>query len=364
MIRLDAANRPIDRRVVATPGGFAWWYAELLDETKTGVVAIWSFGLPFLPGYMSKARRGQAETPCERAAVNLVTYKNGVPDFYVLHEFRPGDVSWDGRGSWRFGDTHFECVDEGATRSIDAHIDIPMSRGGRLQGRLRFGGPIPRSSGGVGHSEHNWTPIIAPSFGTAMLTEKSTGYRFRASGRGYVDRNASAKNLEELGIKRWFWAHSLGKDADRIAYALWPVGGGAVQCHGFEIARDGKITTHSLSLENAGEHKRPYGMTTYESMRFTKGSDTFLSVSFDRLVDDGPFYLRYLTESPSGHGSAEFIEPDRIDRARHRPFVRMRVQSDRRRNSVWLPLFQGARDSQVRSMSRRFLPERLQQLLP
>ena len=316
MIRLDSADQPINRRVVATPGGFAWWYAEVLDPTQTGVVVIWSFGLPFLPGYMSSARRGQAETPCERAAVNIVTYRNGIPDFYVLHEYRAGDVSWDGRGSWRFGDTHFECVDEGSTRTIDAHIDIPMAREGRLQGRLRFGGPIPKSSAGAAGSEHAWTPIIAPSFGTAMLTEKSTGYRFRASGRGYVDRNASTKNLEELGIQRWFWAHSTGAEVDRVAYALWPTDGGPVQCHGFEIARNGVLSTHQLSVECVGECKRPLGMTTFDRVRFTTAHGEFLQATLDHIVDDGPFYLRYLTKSEHGHGSAEMIEPSRIDRSR------------------------------------------------
>ena len=364
MIRLDHAHNPIDRRVVATPGGFAWWYGEVLDEDQTGVVVIWSFGLPFLPGYMSKVRKGHAETPCERAAVNIVAYNRGVPDFYLLHEFRPGDVSWDGRGSWRFGNTHFESVDEGKSRRIDATIDIPLTGGGRLEGRIRFGGPVPRGTQGRGSSTHLWTPLIAPCFGTAMLREDASNYQMKVSGRGYVDRNASPQDLETLGIKRWFWAHALGRDTDRIAYALWPESGGPPECYGFEISQDGVVTTSQLELATRGEHKRPYGMQSFRAYEFKQHGLPFMKASLSDPVDDGPFYLRYLTRSEGYYGSAELIEPKRIDRGRHRALVRMRVQSDIRRNSVWLPLFQGARESHLRQLSRRFLPGRINRLLP
>ena len=364
MIRLDRADQPIDRRVVATPGGFAWWYGEILDEHQNGVVLIWSFGLPFLPEYMSKIRKGRAETPCERAAVNIVTYKGGVPDFYLLHEFRPGDVSWDGRGSWRFGNTHFTSTDEGRHRVLDASIDIPMEGGGRLEGRLRFGGPIPQSTGTAGSSNHCWTPIISPCFGTVQLRERASDFSMRVSGRGYVDRNASPQDLESLGIERWLWAHTVGAAGDRIAYALWPNGGGAPSCYGFDIARDGTLQPRDVQVRVEGKYKRPFGMTSFRSIHFHTSGKPFIDAVLDTIVDDGPFYLRYLTEAGGMHGSAELIEPKRIDRLRHRPFVKMRVQSDIRKNSRWLPLFQGSKASQAQHRQSRLLPESVLRLLP
>ena len=50
MLQLDDPHRPADRDLLASPGGFAWWYVDALDEQGNGIVCIWSWGLPFLPG--------------------------------------------------------------------------------------------------------------------------------------------------------------------------------------------------------------------------------------------------------------------------------------------------------------------------
>ena len=71
------------------------------------------------------------------------------------------------------------------------------------------------------------------------------------------------------------------------------------------------------------------------------------------VVDSGPFYMRYLTRARAGDGEAtgvaELIRPDRIDLARHRPFVRMRVQQPSS-NSAWLPLFSGPKQGRIRRL--------------
>jgi len=60
LVRVTSADRPLDRRLLEAPGGFAWWYLDALDARGDGLVVIWSFGLPFLPGYRSASRRGLA----------------------------------------------------------------------------------------------------------------------------------------------------------------------------------------------------------------------------------------------------------------------------------------------------------------
>ena len=42
------------RGVLDTPG-FAWWYLDVVDAEGTGLVLIWSFGLPFLPDPVARA---------------------------------------------------------------------------------------------------------------------------------------------------------------------------------------------------------------------------------------------------------------------------------------------------------------------
>ena len=51
MLSLTSPDTPLDRTLLDVAGGFAWWYLDLVDERGDGLVLIWSFGLPFLPGY-------------------------------------------------------------------------------------------------------------------------------------------------------------------------------------------------------------------------------------------------------------------------------------------------------------------------
>ena len=73
------------------------------------------------------------------------------------------------------------------------------------------------------------------------------------------------------------------------------------------------------------------------------------------LVDDGPFYLRFLVDAEDGvngcrgRGFAERVVPANVDRPWQRPFVRMRTFATDGDNSMWLPLFSGPRSGRLRA---------------
>jgi hypothetical protein len=358
MIRLDSADKPMNRAWLESAGGFAWWYAEILDEEGNGLVLIWSFGLPFLPGYLSAARRGLAELPKARPSLNLAVYQRGEPAFYVLHEFRPEDVSWDGASHWRFGETWIDVEEEeDGTQHLDVHLDCPL-RGTqeRATGRIRLAGPLVRLSEGaaglsLGQSEHCWTPVAAPAFGTALL-QLDGGRRVQVAGRAYHDRNGSAHGLHDLGIGLWVWGHVSLPEGERIFYLLWPEGQAEPEVAGFTIDRRGQIAPLTgLAHRLEGASTTFYGMPSWERIALTLEGAPWLSLRPLHTVDSGPFYVRALAEVEAGGvtrmGSMEVIDPARIDLDRHRFLVRMRVASDRQANSIWLPLFQGSREGRV-----------------
>ena len=45
---LNFCSPPEDDRLPEAPGGFCWWYVDLVDERGDGAVLIWGFALPFL----------------------------------------------------------------------------------------------------------------------------------------------------------------------------------------------------------------------------------------------------------------------------------------------------------------------------
>ena len=73
-----------------------------------------------------------------------------------------------------------------------------------------------------------------------------------------------------------------------------------------------------------------------------------MRVEVAALLDDGPFYQRYLLRGrcgdDEGYGIGEHVVPDRVDSGLLRPLVRMRVHRAAGRNSMWLPLFSGDSD--------------------
>ena len=340
MITLDDPSRSPLTTDLLKPGGFAWWYAELLSDDGDGVVLVWSFGLPFLPGLAREARRGRPLPPGARPSLNVAVYRSGKPAFYALREIAPESVTWDGDGRCRFGDTEIVSEAHGTGRTVQVRLDLPTA-GGRLRGHIGLTGPIPRVAPGA-PGPHRWAPVIGPGFGTATL--RSGAFGIHLAGRAYHDRNDSSVGLESLGIRRWLWGHAPHGDTERVFYALWPEAGGEAQCFGLELSPDGSAVERPLTLRLNGTRRTFWGMRTWEQVDLMSGEVPWLRLTLDTRVDNGPFYLRYIVrDSEGGAGSVEVIDPSRVDLDRHRFLVQMRVSPADRRGSFWLPLFEGAR---------------------
>ena len=375
MITFDDPSKPASSIPLDAPGGFVWWYLELLDDNLDGLVMIWSFGLPFLPGYTSAARAGRGEAARERPSLNIAVYRGGRPAYYVLREFDPSDAQWDGAYRWRFGDTHIEGAlsPDGATRSTRVYLDCPVDdAGARISGTVTVEGPVPQDM--LAHSlgfdaTHAWTPLAAPANGRAVLSLGS-GLPFYVSGHAYHDRNVSSHGLHDLGIHYWAWGHTrTAEGSDRIFYILWPQGSPkSPHAFGLEISALGRCSTVALRAELRGGSRTVYGMRRWDEVALFKDADAGLPWMSMRLsprqrVDDGPFYLRYLTKvavdgaTRGTSGSLELIAPDRIDLDRHRLLVQMRVARPRG-NSMWLPLFQGSRKTRLSRLARQLTTTR------
>jgi hypothetical protein len=366
LISLSPPTRRLDRALLEAPGGFLWWYVDLVEPDGNGLVLIWSYGLPFLPGYAQAARDGRAPEPGQRPSVNLSIYKDGALDFYLLQELEPDQAVWSSaEDTWRFGDCRMrrQIVDDRVELDID--IDCPIGGADdRLIGRIELDGvhrepctTHDRLDDGapaehLGH--HDWTPITGPARGVAELTHGDQ--RWQIEGRAYHDRNGGSIPQHDLGIDHWIWGRVPLADRELIYYLLWTERDGAPDCFGLSIDDDGRTQLiDDLQVERGRAHRNLGGLRWWPQLEISCAGQPWLSVRHRDVVDSGPFYMRYLTEvtvpgNQPVRGFGELCEPARVDLARHRPLVRMRTHDLGGRNSIWLPLFTGPKTGRVRRL--------------
>ena len=360
-----------------SPGGFTWFYVDLVDDRGGGATVIWSWGLPFLPGYAQAARAGRPELPVDRPSVNVVVYGGGRERFYLLSELPREQCSWadDGR-SWRLGDSTFSWADTpgppgGApSRTLEATLDLALPTGGRVTGRLWLSGSLRRESLAVNgsaaaarmdstrmDSTHVWTPMIAASRGGLELHTPGGGLHIE--GRGYHDRNCAGRPLHDLGIQSWWWGRVALPGRDLIFYRLIPSEPGAAPRDlVVEFGADGTCRTReNAGLEVGPLRRSPWGLRWPSRVDFADPDGRPVAVEVSALLDNGPFYQRYLLRGrcgeDEGYGIGEHLVPDRVDSDLLRPLVRMRVHRAAGPNSMWLPLFCGDTEGRLRRLLSR-----------
>lgn len=371
MIHLAQAGSGLSPGLLSEPGGFLWWYLDLVDDDGNGLVVIWSYGLPFLPGYASAARRGTPQKPGDRPSLNVSVYRKGELDFYLLQEFDPKEVQWqaDENGdSWRFGRSTLHSTVEGGQRAVtlDLLLDVPTLG---EKARIVVESQGPGCCNGNGHhpgqrtrsesiSFHDWTPILCACSGTAVVEVGDS--RSRISGRLYHDRNGGSVPLHDLGIDSWIWGRVALEGRDFIYYVL-DGEEGEEEALFLTIDHSGAIQRlTNCRLRRDRPKKNLGGLRWWPSMTIEVNGDDWLEIEHQDVVDSGPFYLRSVLRASdhrggSFRGIAEVCEPDRVDMARHRPLVKMRVHHREELNSMWLPLFVGPRRGRVSRLLRSFV---------
>lgn len=350
MISIVPATARLSELAMSAPGGFAWWYLDLVDDHGDGLVFIWSYGLPFLPGV--RARSGPASA---RPALVLSVYQGGEEAFYLFQEHPPEDVDWDpatGRG--RFGRTRIS-LQRGRDRcrlQVELDQDVPAT--GPLTGRLSVEGPLRRGGDDAeAGGEHGWAPLLAAVQGRAEL---AGAFSLDMKGRAYLDHNAGTRPMHDLGIARWHWGRIALPGRELVWYRVRGERAGAETVRVVELDARGRMRAREAPVE-LSERAWSWSALPYpRRVRFQDPDGRPVEVLVRARVDDAPFYQRFLVEGvcgdERGFGVAEQVVPPRIDQPWMRPFVRMRVHAVGGPASSLLPLFSGPAQGRVGRLLR------------
>lgn len=354
VITLAPAHTRTAEEAVRHPGGFAWWYLDLVDAQGDGIVLIWSFGLPFLPGI--RRTRGP---PLARPAVSLAIYKGGRERFYLLQELPPDEVDWRPESGYGlFGRSLISLARDPDRTQLSIALDLEVPRSQRLQGRIRVEGPTRVGADDEGPAcTHVWAPLLAAAPGSARL---DGSYRINLEGRAYLDHNAGLEPLHALGIDRWSWGRLAFPGRELIWYHLSGAGQGQQSVRALEIREDGAARRAEGPVTLHGPRRSWSGLSWHEEVRFQDPAGRPVVVKVRPPLENAPFYQRFLVEGECdgqrAQGVAEQVAPPRLDRFWMRPLVRMRVHRLHGGNSFWLPLFIGPARGRLR---RLLLPDGL-----
>ena len=328
-----------DRSLLDRSGAFVWWYLDALDETKSGLVLIWSYGLPFLP------QASRAPKAKELPSLNIALYENGRPTFYLLQTYEQERALYSRRG-WRFGDTRIARTYRDGKQRLDIDLSCEVPRGpDPLQGQLAVVGPLAQldptdqDGGGV----HRWSPLMGPAVVKGAL--RCGQRRWEISAPAYHDHNTSSAPLGGLNIDRWTWGRVVTRDRTLIYYAVWPKRGAPI-VYGLRINADGRCERwQEPQLELMRSARALYGVRYASHLELHEQGRRVMSARTERIVDNGPFYLRTIErfelDGEEHFGIAEWVRPDRVHSGLFRPFVNMRVHTSQGPNSMLLPLFTG-----------------------
>lgn len=347
MLRVREPEDAVLEGAFETPGGFAWWYADVIDGAGNGIVVIPSWGLPFLPGHTDAGRRGVAAAARERPALAFSIYAAGREAFYLLQEL-PADAASCTGHDVRFGRSRFTFRNGGLDAVLD--LDTPS---GPLQGELRVQGVARSTACAAGealhHDAHEWCPLAGPATGSWAVAVADQ--RFEGQGSGYVDRNAGLDHFAGLGIHRWVWARAQLPDRLRIGYALWPVDGEG-QAVIVDIDGRGALTQHRATAHPGPLRRNRYGLPWWDGWRLDGEGGVHFDLSLAHRPDDGPAYQRVLgtvrTERGEAPAIGELCDTSCLDRPWQRPLLDMVLHRPQGPNSAFLPLFAGPSAGRLR----------------
>lgn len=371
MLTLSTPEMPHASKTMHESGGFCWWYMDGSDDAGNGFVLIWSYGLPFLPGRTSAARRGRASAADQQPSLNVAFYRDGRPDFYLLQQFEPHQAHWDGADRWTMGRSRMEAsTDTAGRRTVNVHLDMDLpADAGALECTLTLTGAVVRPAADVGadtsaNAPHWWSPVCG---GARARVEASTAdWSFDFDGSAYHDRNASSVHIDALGIADWTWARFRDGDDTWILYHVRPLDLGARPVlHWMCVGGDGQVRHERLEYVGAQRTRGRFGMRQFRQWQY-RGQHGPVELKQLSTVDDGFFYARKIVEVSMGgrvlKGVAEEVVPSQVDRVWHRPLVNMAVHRPSGRSSVWLALFSGPMSGRWRRLVVPAGVRRLRQL--
>lgn len=337
------------------PGAYEWWYFDAEDR-KSGfsLVVIWFSGFPFSPSYTShydKWKQQKSSPPPHPSAYSgfsFQLYENGREIVNFIKEGRRElfESSHSQLGV-RFEKnlfTHDALRDEYA---LEIDFDFPARHKAvkatllfKVQRRILFEKKDTNNNGKV--PLHQWLLSVpkAAVDGTITITEQKSGAirTIPLKADGYHDHNLGAVPMQEY-VSRWYWGRAFSREFDLVYYVVF-FKNNDYQPLSLLVLHDNMsetVTIHDTLRFHESTFKKGLFSPLHSRDLDLRYDDTVLRIHHERVLDAGPFYLRFAStislqregRNVEGiRGISEFLNPVRLQSRFMRFFTRSRIWRD------------------------------------
>jgi len=294
-------------------GAYEWWYVDALSpDGEWGVVVILFRGMPMSPAYLDDIDLGKG-APLDHCGYAVSVYHRTKRVAFAFREIPASDLHVP---------DHVFDVDT-------TLVDVPTS----IRVRVEIQGTALTDSGSS-TSDHGWV-LVAPRVKARVeLALAENGITMAAAswkGLAYRDHNFGPRPLH-ADFKDWLWGRVHAEDRTFV-YLATPQAATPFQFCG-EIREGATELLPWTDLRIETDHHRPTIMGLVAPRRVTvvgtdpNGHQARLICQNRYVVEDGPFYQRYLSEwsldgIPVGRGTSEYMNAARLGDRWIRPFLRL-----------------------------------------
>ena len=317
-------------------GGYEWWYFDALSADKEwGIVIIFYDGNPFSPKYIQSGIEGM---PSDYPAISVSLYKRSKTEFYSFLEYKKGKFHWEVEPmTASVGSNFFQKSEESGSLTYEILLNQVLDSGHEISGKISFKSPLISDSiqefeETRSGDQHLWNLIQprATVIGSIEVKGKRNDYSIRFSGTGYHDHNKGYEPLKEE-FDDWYWGRFHFSDSTLIYYVMNRKGG--EQHKAWLLDTQGEVLESYDRFELEHHTKNRFGLNSARKITIKKGG-TDITIQQRELVDNGPFYQRFLSDGLiryreklyAAQGITEYIQPRNIYNEKYWWMVKMRLR--------------------------------------
>lgn len=325
------------------PGSYEWWYfdAVSLDE-RYSLVVIFYEGNPFSTRYnRALEEKDQKPMPQDYPAISISIYKDGNPIYYSFTEFEEGDCSFNSdKPDVKIGNHRMSGEVENRLLKYQLDLDEQLPSGDALKATIEFKSAACgslfdhlESNDDVGHRWNLVQPRAQICAEIDMTTKEGNPQKITFEGLGYHDHNTGQEPMRNE-FKDWYWGRFHFEDLTLVYYVMNRQQ--AEQHRAWLIDKENnKVLDVFEDIELQDRQLTLFGLHTARKLSLHSPTAN-VQIQQSKLLDNGPFYQRYLSDAflqisgeqiaESQRGITEYIYPARIYAHIFWPFVDMRIR--------------------------------------